>query len=92
MELPRNELRSLFVEIEGRRTDLEVDGMFNPNFNNELRREQFRVEQVPEGHMLYAFFADGAGTYTAHWRIVDGRAERLVLSNNEEDFLWQQKP
>ncbi|MEZ4740747.1 MAG: hypothetical protein R2818_15645 [Flavobacteriales bacterium] len=89
MALPRNELRSLVAVIQGDTIALEVSAMFNPNWNNELRPAQFKVDRDGNACMIYAFFSDGAGTYTAHWRVTDGVAERVVLSNDERDFEWQ---
>ena len=89
MALPRNELRSLVALVHGESVALEVSGMFNPNWNNELRRAQFKVDRDGNVYMIYAFFSDGAGTYTAHWRVSEGAAERVVLSNDERHFEWQ---
>jgi hypothetical protein len=41
-------------------------------------------------YRLYAFFSDGAGTYTSNWRIANGAAVRELLSNDEMYFGWQE--
>lgn len=63
--------------------------MFNPNFISKLSIHQFKIEKEGNQYVLYGFFSDGAGTYTAHWKIVDAISIREVISNSEEYFSWQ---
>jgi hypothetical protein len=91
MELPKNQLKRLVVLLDKKQIDLDVSGMFNPTFSGTLRKEQFKLEKFNDGYMLYGFFSDGAGTYTAHWKIVKGKSFRTVISRDENDFYWQQK-
>ena len=89
MELPRNQLTNLKIKIDGQVISLDVAGMYNPNWDNTLRREQFLIKKGEVGYYLYAFFSDGAGTYTVHWKIVKGNSIRLKISNDDSDFFWQ---
>ncbi|SIT18059.1 hypothetical protein [Chryseobacterium gambrini] len=88
-ELPKNELKSLAIFIDGKYIKLDVSQMFNPNFSGELNKSQFQIKKFKHYYLLFGFFSDGAGTYTAHWKIQNEKAERIKISNNDEDFQWQ---
>ena len=63
--------------------------MFNPNFSGYLDENQFKLVKYNDYFILYSFFSDGAGSYSAHWKIKNDIAERIVLSNDEKYFEWQ---
>jgi len=63
--------------------------MFNPNFSGTLFESQFKLKRYKDYFILFAFFSDGAGSYSAHWKIENGKSERIVLSIEEEFFEWQ---
>ena len=86
MEKPKDQLTKLTLKIENRFIELEVSGMFNAGY---LSKHQFSFRKEGSFYKLYAFFSDGAGSYTAHWLIVDGSSIREVLSNDERYFYWQ---
>ena len=89
MEFPKNELTNLTLIIEKQNINLEVTKMFNPNFSGFLSKNQLKIVKKNEVYFLYSFFSDGAGSYSAHWKIEKGKAERIVLSNEEKYFEWQ---
>ena len=89
MDLPKNELKSLAVYVDGKYVKLDVSQMFNPNKNGELNRNQFKIQKKFDYYILYGFFSDGAGTYITKWKIKDGKSERYKISNDDEDFEWQ---
>lgn len=86
MEKPKDQLTKLTLKIENRLIDLDVTGMFNAGYLSKL---QFSFRKEGGTYKLYAFFSDGAGTYTAHWLIIDGSSIREVISNDERYFYWQ---
>ena len=86
---PKNQLTNLVLEIGKNKIILDVSSMFNPNFSGELSKHQFKIVKEGNQYLLYGFFSDGAGTYTAHWRIIDNISIREVISNSEEHFFWQ---
>ena len=88
-ELPENKLSTLTLKIKGEKIDLDVTGMFNPNFGYKLANNQFKIKETEVGYTLYGFFSDGAGTYTAHWKIIKNGAIRVLISKDERDFYWQ---
>lgn len=90
MDLPKNELKNLAIYIDGKYVKLDVSKMFNPNFNGNLNKEQFKIEKFPNYYILYGFFSDGAGTYTTKWKIENKKSFRYKISNDEEDFKWQE--
>jgi hypothetical protein len=91
LDLPKNELVSLKLKVKGRFVNLPVAGMFNPNYSGRLSAKQFSLKSDRGAYMLYGYFSDGAGSYTAHWRVKGNRAERIVISTDESDFSWQGK-
>ena len=89
MGLPKYKLKSLTLTINGRKIPLDVTGMYNPSFDGYLSKRQIELVKDNAGYLLYGFFSDGAGTYTAHWRIVKNKSMRLKISRDERDFFWQ---
>ncbi len=90
LDLPKNKLLKLTMVINGTSIPLETNGMYNINYGSlTIREKQFKLTKTNLGFMLYGFFSDGAGTYTAHWQIIKNKANRNVLSNDENNFLWQ---
>jgi hypothetical protein len=89
MELPKYQLVKLSIKIENKVIGLDVLGMFNPNFTNKLKKEQFKLEKAEVGYLLNGWFSDGAGGYTAQWKIIKGKSFRTKITNDEHDFHWQ---
>jgi hypothetical protein len=89
LELPRTHLKQLKIYINKKPVSLDVSGMFNPRFGYELSEKQFKLVKKGTQYLLYGYFSDGAGTYTAHWRISNGKSTRIKISNDERDFTWQ---
>ena len=89
VDKPKNQLTNLVLEIGKNKIILNVTSMFNPNLSGELSKHQFKIVKEGNQYTLYGFFSDGAGTYTAHWKIVDTISIREVISNSEEYFSWQ---
>ena len=89
VDMPKNQLTNLVLKIGKNKIILDVSSIFNPNFSGELSKHQFKIIKKGNQYFLYDFFSDGAGTYTAHWRIVDTISIREVISNLEEHFSWQ---
>jgi len=89
MELPRTQLRRLTLTINGSAIALDISGMYNPSGGNTLKKDHFKIQKEGQSYLLYGFFSDGAGTYTALWKIVKNRSIRLKISNDEADFRWQ---
>ena len=89
IEIPKNELVKLSIKIHGKTTNLDVSQMYNPNFGGQLGKNQFKLVKYKNYYKLFGYFSDGAGTYTSHWRIVNGNSNRILISNDEKDFEWQ---
>tara|TARA_B100000795_G_C22488283_1_gene319279 strand:- start:62 stop:559 length:498 start_codon:yes stop_codon:yes gene_type:complete len=89
LELPKNQLDSLSISINGLKIQLETSKMFNPSFSGKISERQFKLIKTETGYTLYAFFSDGAGGYTAHWDIINDKSFRNVLSKEEGCFYWQ---
>jgi hypothetical protein len=91
LEFPKNQLKKLNLRIGSQSYDLETSKMFNPNFSGYLGDHQFKLVTYDNFKILYSFYSDGAGAYTAHWKIENGKVERIVFSRDEEFFEWQSK-
>lgn len=89
-ELPKIEFKSLQLKLDNQLIHLNTSMMFNPVYALvDLNSIQFRLKKFSDHHILYAFFADGAATYTVHWRIKNGESEILKISRDDADFSWQ---
>ena len=88
MELPRTQLRRLTLTINGTAIALDISGMYNPSGGNTLKKDRFKIKKEGQIYLLYGFFSDGSGTYTALWKIVKNRSIRLKISDDDADFLW----
>ena len=80
MELPKNQLINLTLLINGNKIELDVSGMFNPNWKNEIRKDQFKFEKKEVGFNLQGFFSDGAGAYSVNWLIIKMKSLRTRIS------------
>jgi len=90
LDLSKNKLLKLTMVINGTSIPLETHGMYNVNYGPlTIKEKQFKLTKTNVGFMLYGFFSDGAGTYTAHWQIIKNKANRNVISNDESNFSWQ---
>jgi len=89
LELPRNQLLWLKIKIKNKNIHLNVSGMFNPAFEYELSKKQFKLKNRKSGYILYSFFSDGAGTYTVYWEINNYKSRRILISTDEKHFSWQ---
>jgi hypothetical protein len=89
LEMPKNQLTRLILRINENDINLDISGMFNPNLSGRLTKEQFKWKTTEDGYILYGYFSDGAGTYTAKWKIVRNKSIRQTISRDERDFYWQ---
>ena len=80
--LPRTQLDSATLIVEGTKVPLDVGQMYNPWFAIPAR-ESFSATRYEDGWVLTGLFSDGAGTYLARWRILGGTALREVISDDE---------
>jgi hypothetical protein len=89
LEVPKNQLTRLTLRINNSNINLDISGMFNPNPSGRLTKEQFKWKATEHGYILYGYFSDGAGAYTANWKIVKDKSIRQTISQDERDFYWQ---
>ena len=89
MDYPKNELEELSIFINNKLIKLEASQIYNPNYSGELSKDQFKLEKHDDFYVLYAYFSDGAGTYTTNWKITAFNSKRSAFSNDEKDFEWQ---
>jgi hypothetical protein len=89
MDYPKNKLENLSIKLNDCYVKLDVSKMFNANYSGELNKDQFKLEKHNNIYILYAFFSDGAGTYTTNWKIKDCKSVRNKISLDEIDFEWQ---
>jgi hypothetical protein len=89
MSKPKNQLVKFILVIDDTYIYPEISGMFNPNFSGAINNNQIKIKKNGDQYELFGYFSDGAGTYTAKWRIVGNAAIREVISNDETYFDWQ---
>jgi hypothetical protein len=81
--LPRTQLDSASIIVEGGRVPLDVGQMYEPWFGTPSR-DTFSLTRYGDGWVLTGLFSDGAETYVARWRILSGTSLREVISDNED--------
>ena len=81
-DLPRNQLIDLYLTINGTKIDLNVEGMYNPNYKNTIRRNQFTIKKFETGYLLSGYFSDGGGAYMAEWKTVKRSSVRTKIARN----------
>jgi hypothetical protein len=84
-DMPDNQLINLTIIIKNKEIPLNVDYMFNPNF--ELHKEQFKIKKCEVGQILTGIFSDGAGTYMVQWKIIKNKSFRFLITNDESIIL-----
>lgn len=83
---PKNELKKLTLVINGVHTQLDVSQMYNPNYENLIYKNRFRIRKYGIVYELTGWFSDGAGTYLVRWRIINGKSIRTAILDNEQGF------
>lgn len=73
--LPRSQLDSASIIVEGGRVPLDVGQMYEAWFGTPSR-DTFSLTRYGDGWVLIRLFSDGAGTYVAHWRILSDLTNR----------------
>jgi hypothetical protein len=86
LALPVNQLTKLTLIIKGIKTPLDVSGMFNPIFNNNLTKDHFKLENSGFGYLFNGWFFDGGGYYEAVWKIIKNKSIRVSISEAKGDF------
>ncbi len=81
--LPRTQLDSAMLIVQGTKIPLDVGQMYDPWFAV-ATRESFSATRYEDGWVLTGLFSDGAGTYLARWRILGGTSLREVISDDED--------
>jgi hypothetical protein len=87
--LPKYQLDSLVIKIHNKSIQLKTSGMYNPSFSGKISARQFKIQKTDFGYKIFAYFSDGAGSYSAHWLLTKNKSFRTVLSNEENMFYWQ---
>lgn len=88
--VPVNELVGLSLNIGSICINLDVSSMYNPWLGNAAPKKQFKIEVIAGGYLVRGLFSDGAASYIAEWKIINGKSIRTLIDNNENlvlDFL-----
>jgi hypothetical protein len=88
-DLPKSKLKKAILNIGGKIIRLEIDGMYNPWFGNEINKNLIKFVIENDFLKLKILFSDGAGSYLAEWIIFKNSSTRTILSN-EEDIIVNQ--
>lgn len=84
--VPRNQLKELTISIDGIQSKLDVSQMYNPNYENKIYKDHFRIRRFGTVCELTGWFSDGAGTYVVRWRIIEGKSIRTAILDGEQGF------
>ena len=89
-EIPKYKLIKATLKIKDKSYNLQVDNMYNPWTGDQLNVNFFKIIHSGENHhLLKCIFSDGAGSYSAYWKIEEKSSKREILSNDEKYFEWQ---
>ena len=92
-EMPESRLAKAFVEMSGKRIELDVTCMYNPWPAGNVAPQLFKVERAfGDGLSISVMFSDAAGAYLAQWFVIDRSSVRTILSRNEKLFFRKQDP
>jgi hypothetical protein len=87
---PKIEFVYLKLRVNKQIIVLNTNSLYNPVYSlYKLNSHQFKLKKISNYYILYSFFADGAATYTVHWKIENGKSTRIKVSRDESDFEWQ---
>jgi hypothetical protein len=87
MDLPKTVVDKAIVQVGARTIPLDTTCMFNPWFRKPSN-DQFEINLIEGGFAVRGFFSDGAGSYVAEWRIIDGASVRTILTNDEAILVY----
>jgi hypothetical protein len=87
IQLPKTVLDKAIVQVGAWTIPLETTCMFDPWFRKPSN-DQFEINLIEGGFTVRGFFSDGAGSYVAEWRIIDGGSVRTILTNDETIFVY----
>ena len=88
-ELPKTYVRSIVVTFDGQSYDLDTSAMYNAWGSRPLEHpgviRYFGGKCFYKGNCQFrGVFADGALSFAAEWRIVNGRQIRTVLTGSDD--------
>ena len=79
-EIPKTVLEKIEVNINDIKIELDVSCMYDPNGSSlALNRNQFDIQVTEGGFFLKGNFSDGAGSYSAIWKIVKNKSLRVFI-------------
>jgi hypothetical protein len=81
--MPKYQLLKLTIKINNATIPLCTDYMYDLNWDNSIRKDQFLFKKDEVGYSLYGFFSDGAGSYGVCWKIINNKSFRLIITNSE---------
>ena len=83
-DFPKFKLIKATLIIGQNKYDLQVEGMYNPWFGEEINKKFFKFHKVGTEMKLKGIFSSGAGTYAAEWLIVGKSSIRTILTKDEK--------
>ena len=83
-DIPKITLDRAYLEINNKKIELEVTGMYNPWFREPQKKFFSVIKWAKSGFIIRGYFSDGAGGYVAEWQIIAGVSIRTILSNDDD--------
>lgn len=81
-DLPKTKLSKCTLSINGKKINLDVSYMYNPNLRM-VDKDGIKIEIKNNIIKLNVYFSDGAGAYVVQWLIFGRESVRTVISENE---------
>jgi len=90
VEKPKTYLKELMISYKGKSYRLDSSNMFNAWGKRPLEYPSWNIRYFG-GHchdenlcVVRGLFADGGATFVAEWQVVDGIAERTVITESDD--------
>jgi len=78
--IPALKVTALFLDVDGKRIELDFSGMYNPRSPREDKPLVMSITDRSEDTLVVrGKFSDGAAAYMAEWKIVRGHSVRTLL-------------
>jgi hypothetical protein len=83
-EMPKTFLKKAILTIGTKKFELQVDGMYNPWFGDNVYEKKFKLKIEGLKYKVIAGFSDGAGGYGAEWIVIGQASMRTILTDDEK--------
>lgn len=86
-KVPKQSVRSIHYQHKGQSIPLNVEGLYNPNLNQENLNKRLHIQPYwGDFFKVTALLSDGAGSYVVQWTVGLGQSVRNFVGDSEQAF------